>query len=572
MLLTDDYENLIIEINHAVLALAYRDFDLLNEDQKSQLARAHCARVLFPDMPRLMTALPDPITDLEQYGHINHQMDALMRAFERQLATDEDMTEIHNHMAREKLPIQAQAKQNATHKLFHRYVPDAALETRPIRAEEYHQLTLFIAAILQANASNEMALSAFNQEQAEDIADQVLTAFENEEDLPMDHWLTAYEQSLRAHMTERLGTIAGNNNAFQPASSTQENTLDLLSSIYTNNVSAETREAFFTALDEMADAHAFIQATGFSTQNETSYLSWVDVYNYTRSRQYIKDAKNDLYRFFNPFMPLFAEWRNISQYETNMARQIMRTLIPILILVGVVILVAALLSPIVISEAAAILILIPTLYVGALMATAYVLTKDTLYHQSRQWYYGGAYAIPEYQVNARMKAGFSTLEKAHQVRDFYIEEIKQCRAIEADFQHRLAGTLTDSDMVRRQKNAERYDTLNLEWYDIHSNSLVGNNRIKDIALKRIQQDGRAACEQSAIKDAAGVRTWAHDVVTGIQATLHHVHEVGVDAPITRPNHNRFFIPACIEQQAKAERLNALQEAIHTSTISIPTQV
>lgn len=573
LLMEDSYENLIIQITQAVLAHAYPDFNLLNAVQKTQLASAHCARMLFPDMPYLIIEMPHligewpnrVIVDQDQYDRNIDQMNVLMREFEEGLATDVDMTEIREHIVREKLRIQAQAKQNATNKLFHRYVPAPGIETESILEEEYNQLTRFIAAILQAHASNEMGLHAFNQKQAQTIADDILTAFENNQVLQVNQWLTPYQQSLQTYMTDSLGTIPGVLQPFPTNASFHQITRDFLSSVYTNNVAKGTQDAFFTLLDEMADAHAFIQATGFSTQNETSYLSWVDVYNYTRSRLYIKDAKNDLYRFLNPFRPLFAEWRNISQYETNTARQIIRTLIPLLILVGVVIFVAAILSPIVISEAAALLILIPTLYVGALMATAYVLTKDRLYHQLRQAYYGGAYAIPEYQVNARMQAGFSNPNTASEVRDVYIEEIKQCRAIEADFQQRPQGTLTQSDMTCRKENAGRYDELNLEWYDIHSNISVGCDRIKNIALERIQKDGRAACIQSAMNDPVGVQTWTNEVITGIRSTLNRL-ENGGEEPIVLPNRHQFFTPVWFEPQAKAERLHALKEAIDTNAI------
>ena len=565
LLMEDSYENLIIQITHAVLAYAYPDFDLLNAVQKTQLASANCARMLFPKMPDLIAKKPYRFIDRDQSYRIIDQMNLLMREFEEELATDGDMTAIHAHIVREKLRIQAQAKQNATDKLFNRYVRAPAIETESILEEEYNQLTRFIAAILQAHASNEMGLHAFNQEQALGIADDILTAFENNQVLQVNQWLTPYQQSLQTYMTDSLGTIPGVLQPFPTNASIHQITRDFLSSVYTNNVAKGTQDAFFTLLDEMADAHAFIQATGFSTQNETSYLSWVDVYNYTRSRLYIKDAKNDLYRFLNPFRPLFAEWRNISQYETNTARQIIRTLIPLLILVGVVIFVAAILSPIVISEAAALLILIPTLYVGALMATAYVLTKDRLYHQLRQAYYGGAYAIPEYQVNARMEAGFSNPNTASQVRDVYIEEIKQCRAIEADFQQRPQGTLTESDMTCRKENAGRYDELNLEWYDIHSNISVGCDRIKNIALERIQKDGRAACTQSAMNDPVGVQTWTNEVITGIRSTLNRL-ENGGEEPIVLPNRHQFFTPVWFEPQAKAERLHALKEAIDTNAI------
>lgn len=556
LILMPEYKQLLIDIKHAVLADVFSDFHWLNDDQKKQLASANCSRVLFPDVPRLMAALDDWNED----ACITHQLDEIFSTFERQLATDPEMAEIRNQITREKNLIQEKAKHNAVKKLFHPYNPDTAPETEAFVAEEYEQLTLLIATILQANTPSEMALHAFNQEQAQGIADHILTSFENEFAFDINDLLREYAQSLQRYVTKNLGAIPGEINPFQAEHSTQQNVEGLLSFIYTHSVSTETQEAFFSTIDQLADAHAFIQASGFATQNETSHLSWIDMYNYTRSRQYIADAKNDLFRFFNPFIPLIAEWRNINKYEKNVVLQIVRTLIPILIMAAVIILVATLLSPIAIPEAASILILIPTLYVGALIATGYVLTRDNLHKRFRQWYYGGEYAIPEYQVNARMKIGFTSPEQASQVRDFYILELDTCYKIETQYQTKDPGTLSDTDMAIRKKNAERKDSLHLEWYDIHTNPRVGSNRIKEIALKRIQTDGLAACAQSSIKDAPGIQAWADAVVTDIKSTLHHTRDNRLKADLPQPARNRFF-PACMAQQEKAETLHALKKAI-----------
>lgn len=558
MLLTDDYENLINDINHATLERAYPDFQLLNDDKKNQLSRADCSRILFPDVPRLLTSFSEKFA-LEQDKFIHHQVTQVIREFEREMASDPTLAVIQNHIAEEKYRIQAQAKKNAVNKFYHRYIPNPAQESVVILAEEQEQLTAFIVAILNENTVNTLDLHAFNRVTAQHLSTLIVEAWDNELDHHLDDVLQSYEQSLQAQVQHHLGTIHGERDTFQ-SHSLQQNAAELLSYIYTHSLSEENKNLFFSTLDKIADAHAFIQATGFATQNENSNLSWLDIYNYSRSKEYIAESKKDMYRFFHPFMPIFAEYRDISQHEQNVVRQIIRTLMPLLIVAAVVVLVSTLLSSIIISETAFLFILLPTLYIAGVIATSYVLTKDNLYHSVRQLYYGGAYAIPEYQVNARMEAGFNSPERARQVREFYTDEIKRCYETEARYQHMQPGTLTDMDQHDRKDNAQRKDLLLLEWYDIHSNTAVGCNRISDIILKRIQQDGLKACEQSAIADPEGIQAWTTDILNGIRTTIHRLHD-NIDAPMALPARNRFFTPPCIEQQMKAEKLNALKEEL-----------
>ncbi|MFZ4077034.1 MAG: hypothetical protein ACOYKA_03515 [Legionellaceae bacterium] len=247
--------------------------------------------------------------------------------------------------------------------------------------------------------------------------------------------------------------------------------------------------------DEVSFAYAFIQATGFSTQNEASYLSMLDIYNTFRLRKALKETKNIVYNILiEPFAPLYREYKSIASREENLLIKVTRTLMPMLMVSGVIVATCALLAPLAIPDLAFLFILIPTLYLGLFVATCFTNLANSLYHMTRQAYYGGPYRVPEFQIKPQGRiiqgCGDSQI-KAEQIQAFYIEAISHCDEIESVLSRR---NLTSSELTERQENLKRRYTLQLEWYDMQTNAKLGIDKIPAIALNRIRSDGRKASQ------------------------------------------------------------------------------
>ncbi len=334
---------------------------------------------------------------------------------------------------------------------------------------------------------NILSLDNFNKIQADHLAKNQLLI-----DFSLNAWFLSYKSALVKYIETNLALIDGIDSLNEQASLPVDTTHSL-SKLFVNSIGQENTDLFINFLNNVADAHGFIQATGFSTQNENSYLGWLDIYNYKRATPFVAEAKYTLYKFLKPFKPLFDEYYDITHKEHNLIRQIIRTLMPMLVISTAIVCVSLVLPPAVVSEIAFMLILVPTLYIGLVLATSYVVAKDTMYHKARQYYYGGQFNIPEFQINPRMEAGFETAEKATLIRNFYVNALQSCYEKEAQYRARPEGTLRESDIVARQNNALRIGTLQLEWYDIHSNAQLGCDKITAITLNRLKLDQQQEC-------------------------------------------------------------------------------
>jgi len=441
-------------------------------------------------------------------------------AFNASLATNDEGKAIHQELLN---TIQTQTETNAT---------------------EEARLTALYLPHLNSACKNQipvMKFDKFNLKQAEDLAKKIRT----KELLSVDAWLPLYEQALLKYIENNLGLI----NDKDPLNDiiTYDEIKDSLSYMLANGTP--------DFLKKIADAHGFIQATGFATQNETSYLVLIDIYNYCRHHEQIAEVKETIYSIMQPFLPLWTEYRNISKYERNLALKLLRTLIPFLILSAVVVLVAALLSQIVIPEIAFAIILIPTVYIGLIIATGYVAVKDGIYHTLRQSYYGGRFEIPEYQVNKRIAEGFNSREKANTVRDFYVDQIKLCFNKEAYYQQKTSGTLLDSEIQDRKDNTLRLGKLQLEWYDIHSNTKLGCDKISQIATNRLRLDIKQECAHIKKELPSQLKNEITELVSETKTEI----KARIENKQYQPQ--LFKQPSCFKHRAEADRLNALMEEI-----------
>lgn len=414
-----------------------------------------------------------------------------------------------------------------------------------IEAEKNRRRTLYFPYLQTAceHQISVMNLDTFNAQQAESLAAAPLN-----DQASLANWLELYQQTLLMHMKNNMGLINGRDPLKDPLMYTEIR--ESLSYLLSHGIFKEGKDL----LDKLADAHGFIQATGFATQNETSSLVWLDIYNYTRAIDQIGELRFTINRFLEPFTPLFAEYYDITHQEHNVALQIIRTIIPMLIISATVIIVSAFLTQFVIPELAFIFILIPTIYIGLILATSYVVTKDSIYHTVRQYYYGGPFEIPEYQINKRMADGFGQEARAQMVRDFYVTEISACFEKELGFRQKMAGTKDYTEEERRE-NTARLGKLQLEWYDIHSNTKLGCDQIPQIIINRLRVDIKQACESIKREIPSQLETEIRPLVTEI------VHEIQASIEGRGHQHRFFTQPKCFEHKTRAESLNAKLQLI-----------
>ena len=292
-------------------------------------------------------------------------------------------------------------------------------------------------------------------------------------------------------------------------------------------------------IKKIADAHAFIQATGFSTQNEASLLSMLDMINYYRAHENVFEIKDILHSLFLPFSPLLREYQSLT-YEKNTLFKVIRATMPMVIVAATIISISILLSSVLIHDIAFIFILMPTLYVSLYIATQYINVANTIYHTARQTYYGGRYEVPEFQVqiNDRIHAGYKgNIEKAKAIRNFYTQEINNCDRIDCFFDKKHLTTL---ELKQRADNLKRRHMLQLEWYDMKCNQEVGIDKIPVIALQRIQTDGIDITDNEG---AEQIKSW----LSAVEKSLQH-----------KPVHYTFFsnpkIDALISLEAALLRI------------------
>lgn len=282
-------------------------------------------------------------------------------------------------------------------------------------------------------------------------------------------------------------------------------------------------------LNQFAAAHGFIQATGFSLQNESTFLAWLDVNNYLRTGHFVDELMLTVVRFLQPFKPLFAEYHDINHHEQNIFKQIARTMMPLLIILVTGSMVWSVLPTFFLFE----LSWVPVVYFSCLAATAYVITKDTLTQSARLWWHGGQFNLPEFRINERIKTGLTNEESRAIVHDFYIHELEQCSELERHFQQKPEGTLTDAELTEKAGNRKRMHDLHGEWYDIHSNAELGADKIRDVMLNRLRLDMIEICTK---RDDA-FNQLITDITSDVKASLSND---SVTISSEKTSHHRFF--------------------------------
>ncbi|MGQ3888827.1 hypothetical protein ACQUW5_07320 [Legionella sp. CNM-1927-20] len=409
-------------------------------------------------------------------------------------------------------------------------------------------------------------LKQFNQEQANLMADAILHAFNNHLELTIHEPLQQYHQRLKQYIQEQLLLINGHR---EQDNSSPISALNSLSYLLTHPIVNQANEF----LRRLSDAHAFIQATGFATQNESSFLAIFDFYNYNRVAGQVAEAKSILTSLFNPFLPLYTEYKDIALHEKSIFWKLYRTIMPVIIAVSFIVLVATLLSPLGLPELAFAAVFIPALFIGLAIATKYVQVKDKVYNGLREYYYGGSYEIPEFKINERMLASFGDHDKAKIVRNYYIEAIKSCIELDKFYQsNKEKGTLTTQELEEQKDNAAKLNLLYLEWYDIHSNNELSYTATPSIILNRLKNESKK--EYQALKDTFNqeldeINAAVDETVNDLEKTLDPKKPITSEkealnqSPPTLQIHYtpRLFKPRCLAYKLKAQEYASLAELI-----------
>ena len=332
-----------------------------------------------------------------------------------------------------------------------------------------------------------IALHNFNLKQANELAQKILHAFNQQEDFQMDTWLGTYQQNLAEHIQKQLFLVNGKKREIKEEGEEQESAFSL-SHIFQLFTESKQVQSAKEGLDKVANAHAFFQSSGLASQNESSFLVLIDLYNYYRFEGEINENKGILFSLINPFLPIYEEYRNIALYEKNFYWKIFRIVMPLLIIAAVVVATGALLAPLGVTELAFLLAAIPAIIVGLALATKYITLKNSFYDYVNEKIHGGPYEVPEYQVSHAMEGIFGSVSNAEKIRQIYIEEISFCDKLEAKYKAKQKdGFMTLEDKKLREENNLKRVKLSAEWYDIHSNDKLVAEDVRQIVAKRLQQ-------------------------------------------------------------------------------------
>lgn len=328
-------------------------------------------------------------------------------------------------------------------------------------------------------------LERFNQSFAYQKALLIVDAFFNQKDFP-DTLIYDYQSMLYAYLKQSLRSMHPWPQEKKPA--IQKALSFIYQSIKDNTPVGNLKQY----IDKRAEAQGFLQATSFTAQTDNLISAGLQLWNLDKHADEIAETKSIFSELTKPFLPIYAEYQHIAKYEKNNFCKIYRSLIPILITVSILILTAALLSLAGLPEFAIALGLIPAFIIGLGLTTLYLQVKDKIYHTLCVYYYsqgsGDVYAIPEFQVSDRMLASFNHNKTlAGDVRDFYIQGLQACDALELAFEQKLV--LTKAEQESRAKNIQNRAILQLEWYDIHSNEQLSLDETLAIVLARVQTEG-----------------------------------------------------------------------------------
>ncbi|MBA2649703.1 MAG: hypothetical protein H0U75_08970 [Legionella sp.] len=446
----------------------------------------------------------------------------------------------------------------------------ADLQALSVEEIDKNVLNDLIFDFLNRNARkklNYIDLTAFNQNASRQLTTVVLNAFHADNFQKINDWFQFYEQNLLNHILTKLPFI--NEKKWENKPTYFENLESLsylwLSCLWDN----KPVERASTIAGQMADAHAFLQATSCASQNDSSLLAYIDLYNYQRSYKQISEIKSIVFSLLHPFYFIYFEYREVALYEKNIFRKFFRQMMPIVMASAIIILSLVGLSLLAVPDIALAVALVPAIFLGFAGASLYIWLKNTLSMGLRQAFYGGAFEIPEFQVNERMVHTFGTEEKAQDVRAFYISQLKQCDILEKSL-HKKETWLNTDEKKQREDNTHRRDALCLEWYDIHSGKMP-IDKVPDFVVAQLYNTIGIETEQlenELTKEAKDIATSVTQFTHQLRDSVHacSMYPVGEVQKMPIQFSNRLFKPPIhsIIHKCNAESMDALSESISPS--------
>lgn len=442
--------------------------------------------------------------------------------------------------------------------IYDNYILENGSFNPEIRDKEHQQLTQAIYLVIQEETSayfgifGQEAVSLMqelNWQEAQQIASDVQMAFNNGTSLSLDRQLTSYQKKLMVKIEEFIFHINQRQWRMQDA--------PFQGAAYSAISALIDKMADRLAL--MADGHAIIQATGFATQNENSHLAFLDFINYWRYARKLSEVKTITSGLLQPLLPLYLEYRSIGLNENYMLAKPFRTIIPAIIIAATVVAVFGLLSTFgALPELAALVVLLPTIYLGGLLATLYIEAKNAIYNGLYMMYYGGVYKTPNYQINARMVESFGSLARAQMVRDYYVKELQACELFESHMQAKdIHGVLTTLEINARKDNIIRKNKLTMEWVDVHSNKAFGVDKVPLLVDNRLHQDGDCVFTHLT-------KAWhEHDrmqLTNNMNETTERI-KARFENRNVAPTSFQFFKPSCLTHKQQLERIDEQRNAL-----------
>ncbi|BCA95780.1 hypothetical protein TUM19329_21410 [Legionella antarctica] len=617
---TVEYQTILMHITHAVLAQEIEEFQLLSESQQQLLSNAEFSRKLVATLTQLNPQIEKEKQDrdnLSLWSKINGtyashedyidqlqtERDEAIQLWSTEFLQNPNMTSLRetiedhqkrihqNQLEQQRCSLlehatqlsrffpllnyrKFKAEEPVIHQLQSRYLVAEEITEELARVDEelLADLLYFCMQQMSEIEIDFMNLEAFNKKHANRIAQAVLKAFHDKTTLNLDGWFKHYENKLHKHIVKQVQLIHGKKWEMQP-NGVAADLMQSLSYLWNNQTVNQVNEF----ISKMAVAHGFIQATSFSTQNESSFLAILDLYNYARHHEQIAETRSILTNLLSPLLPLYEEYKDIAFYEKNPYWKSFRTIMPILIIVAFIILIAVILAPLALPELAFTAAFIPALIIGLGLATKYVSIKNELYKNVRERYYGGFFEIPEFQVNARMLGAFGSMENASKVRIFYIEGIKNCDALEQVYSaKREQGLLSQEDIERRKENRIKRHQLCLEWYDIHSNNDLSYQQAPLVVLSRLKQISDQEYQQlqnSLQEELASISQSVAKVTVDLKNTIINHNKTPdiepggeIEATTIKANyrHGLFRPPKCLKLKAHVEELEEFRSQISSA--------
>ncbi len=460
--------------------------------------------------------------------------------------------------------------------LLDKYMLELKTDNPQCELREEEWLTEIIFSFLKTTIADQIPyinLQQFNFDESAKAARFILNSLRKGNKPVLESWINHYEASLLAYMEKKLFLTPKHKPWKKITPPNNSNSLQSLAQCFLSSKLGTDIGNFLTLY---GDAHMALQGIGAATQNEGSWLGIMDIVNYVRFAPQIAENKMILRSFLLPFLPIYYEYKTIALYEKNPLRKLFRILMPLCIFMGFIILVSAWLATFALPELVSTLTLIPIIFVALILTTVYISLKNLLHQSLKELYYGGAFEVPEFKVNQRMIAAFGTEQKANSVRLFYIQELIKCQREEKKWKEKEKNTmLTSDDLTKRESNIARLEYLNLEWYDIHSNSKLGVNEVSLLVLNQLIATHNSHLDEASLHwnktEKVSINTEIHNLCQELKTNLTTDTDTDIDANRNHRLHSvraeqkhpsAFFCPQrFFENKKRAEKIANLATSL-----------